>query len=352
MAQQGGDKTEKPTAKKRQEARKKGMAARSSELPQAVSLIVAAVILPAVLPDLIVRMGEIWRTALSPDAIVDPSTPIALFGRLFYEAARVFIPMVVLTGVTSVVAQLALTGGRPNPHKLKPQWKNLNPVSGIKRMFSLQILWDFGRTLAKLLLLIAVSWGVYASIGDTVLGGARPLAETLDGIGLTMRDVFVRAAAAALIVGIADAAFNKQRFTKQLRMTKQEVKDEYKQQEASPEVRAELRRRRALLSRNRMIAAVADAEVIVTNPTHLAIALGYDPTDGAPRVLAKGAGPVAARIREEAIKHGVPIREDKPLAREIFRTVEVGDLLPAEFYAAIAAILASIYRAKTRRRIG
>lgn len=344
-----GDKTEKPTPKKRHDSRKKGMAARSSELPQAVSLVVAALMLPALIPGLISRMGGIWQTAISPEAIVDPNVAVTVFGQLFWEATRVFIPMVAMIAGASVVAQLALSGGLPNPHKLKPQWKNLNPKNGVKRLVSVQVLWDFGRTLSKLLLLIGVSWGLYSRVGDRVLGGARPLADTLGGIGSIMKDLFIRMAAAAILVGVLDALFNKKRFTKQLRMTKQELKEELKQQESSPQVKAEIRRRQVQLSRNRMIAAVASADVVITNPTHLAIALGYDPDEGAPRVLAKGAGRIAERIREEAKTHGVPIREDKPLARSMFHSIEVGDLLPAEFFAAVAAILASVFRAKRRR---
>ena len=129
-------------------------------------------------------------------------------------------------------------------------------------------------------------------------------------------------------------------------MTKQEVREEQKQQESSPLVRAEIRRRQQALSRNRMIHAVATADVVITNPTHLAVVLAYDADDPAPRVVAKGAGTIVDRIRAEARLHGVPIREDKPVARTLFKSVEVGDLVPVELYAAIAEILAAIYRAR------
>jgi len=341
-----GDKTEKPTPKKRLDARKKGMAARSSELPQAVSLIAAAVMLPMLMPRLLARMAEIWQTAISPEAIADPGVSTAMFGQLSFEALKLFIPLAAVTATVSVAAQLALTGGRPNPYKLKPQWKNLNPVAGLKRLVSIQVLWDFGRTVAKLGLLIALTWGLYGTARDRVFGGSPVLSDSLAGIGLTVRDLIMRAAFAALLVGLADAAFNKRRFTKQIRMTKQEVKQELKQQESSPHVKAEIRRRQTALSRNRMIASVARADVVITNPTRLAIALSYDPGEGAPRVLAKGAGVVARRIRQEAREHGVPIRESKPLVRSMYRAVQVDELIPAEFFAAVAAVLAAVYRAR------
>lgn len=341
-----GEKTEKPTPKKRLDARKKGMAARSSELPQAVSLVAAAIMLPMLMPGLLARMAEIWRTAISPQTITDPNVSTAILSQLSFEALKVFVPMTAATTLASLAAQLALNGGRPNPHKLKPQWKNLNPIAGLKRLVSVQVLWDFGRTLAKLGLLVALTWGLYGSVRDEVLGGSRVLSSSLAGIGSTVRALIIRAAIAALLVGLADAAFNKRRFTKQIRMTKQEVKEDAKQAESSPQVKAEIRRRQAALSRNRMITSVAQADVVITNPTRLAIALSYDAADGAPRVLAKGAGVVAKRIRQEATKHGVPIRESKPLVRAMFRSVEVDQLIPAEFFAAVATVLAAVYRAR------
>jgi len=347
-----GDKTEQPTAKKKRESRKKGMAPRSSELPQAVSLVVAAVLIPNVMPGLFVRMGEIWRTSISPESIIDPNVSMSVFGSLLMEAIKVFIPMVGFTAFASVAAQFALTGGRPNPYKLKPQWASLNPWKGIKRLVSLQVLWDLGRTLTKLLLLIALTWGLFTEAQDKVVGGSRSLSDSLGGMGTLLQSLIIRAALAAVLVGVADAIFNKKRFLKQIRMTKQEVRDENKQQEVAPEVKGEIRRRQLALSRNRMISNVANADVVITNPTHIAIALAYEPDEGAPRVLAKGAGRVAERIREEALKHGVPIRENKPLARAMFRSIEVDQLIPVEFFAAVAAVLAAVFRARKHRSWG
>lgn len=345
----GAEKTEKPSAKRQEDARKKGMAARSSELPQAVSLIVAAVLLPTAIPGLIQTIAIAWRSTVSPQTITDPEVAVELMGRITMYSMQVLLPLAGAITVSSILAQLALSGGKPNIWKLKPQWTNLNPAKGLKRLVSLQLLWDLGRTLAKLILLAAVSWELYGKIVDTVLGGGRPLSEALGGIGFGMRDLITRAAAAALVVGVADAVFNKRRLLSQLRMTKQEVTQENKEAEGSPHVKAEIRRRQAALSRNRMIAAVADADVVLTNPTRLAIALVYDPSDGAPRVVAKGAGPIAKRIREEARKHGVPIREDKPLARAIYKAVEVNETIPADFFAAVAAVLAVVYRTRPDR---
>ena len=348
MAESSSQKTEQPTPKKRKDARKEGLAARSSELPQAVALVATALMLPMVVPRFMEQLSRSWAVAISPEVPRDPDLAVALLGTMLWESVRAFVPLVAISVMASMAAQLFLVGDRPNPYKLKPQWKNLNPVKGLKRLFSLQILWDFGRTVAKLLILGVVGLTLYGRLESSILGGGRPLADTLAGLALSTRDLFIRMAAAAILIGVADAAFNKQRFLKQIRMSKQEVKEEMKQQEVSPTVKGEIRRRQMAMSRNRMIAAVSEADVVVTNPTHLALAIGYDPDDGAPRLLAKGAGILAEKVRSEARKHGVPIREDKALARAMYRTVEVGDLLPAQFYAAVAAILASVYRARRR----
>jgi flagellar biosynthetic protein FlhB len=349
MASNNGDKTEAPTPKKRAESRKKGMAARSSELPQAISLVASAIAIPSLFPRFLERSAYVWRSALDPAAITDPAVASHTFAQLLLEALRVFVPLVAIATTASVVSQLALSGGRPNPHKLKPQWKNLNPAAGFKRMFSMQILWDLGRTVAKIALMAAVGWSIAANIQTDLLDGSLSLSATLDALGLSLRDLLVRTASLALLIGFADAAYNRRRFTKQLKMTKQEVIDEHKQGEVNPHVKAEIRRRQATLSRSRMMAAVAGADVVITNPTHLAIALKYEPGDAAPTVVAKGAGVLARRIREEARTNGVPIRENKPLARSMYRAVDVGQQIPAEFFAAVAAVLAAVYRARRRR---
>lgn len=341
-----GDKTEKPTPKKRQEARKKGQAARSSELPQSISLIVAAVMLPAAVPELVRRLGEVWSATFAPDAVRDAATVSATLGTLTWETIRVLLPLVIVVTATSVAAQLVLVGGKPNLYKLKPQWQGLNPKQGIKRIVGAQAAFELGKTAGKLVLVALVSWTLWDQALANTLIGPTPLAKSLPAMVSVLENLFLRVAALGVFFGLADALWNRYRFTKSLKMTKQEVKEEYKQQESNPLVKAEMRRRQAAMSRNRMIASVAGADVVITNPTHLAVALVYDADDPAPRVVAKGAGEIAARIRAEARLHGVPIREDKPVARTLFKNVEVGGLVPVELYAAIAEILAAVYRAR------
>jgi flagellar biosynthesis protein FlhB len=346
VAASGADKTEKPTAKKRQDARRKGQGARSSELPQSISLIVSAIMLPAAMPDLMRRLADVWSATFAPDAVRDADTVAGTFGVLTWEATRALLPLVVVVTATSIIAQLALIGERPNPHKLKPQWQGLNPKNGLMRIVGPQAYFELAKTLGKLGLVALVAWSLWDEALENLLLGPTPMAESLPALMSVLENLFVRIAVIGILIGVIDAVWNKYRHDKSLRMTKQEVREEQKQQESSPLVKGEIRRRQQALSRNRMIHAVATADVVITNPTHLAVALSYSADDPAPRVVAKGAGVIADRIRAEARLHGVPIREDKPVARTLFKNVEIGDLVPVELYAAIAEILAAIYRAR------
>jgi flagellar biosynthetic protein FlhB len=342
------DRTEKPTPKRRAEARRKGQAARSVELPQAISLFVAALMLPVTMPRFLTRSAEQWRGALGANSIREPGPALAMLGEMVQVAVSTFLPVIAVVAATSVIAQLALAGTRPNFHKVKPQWKALNPGAALRRIFSLRSLWELVKTALKLAALAAVTYGVLRAGMASLMTGPRDLAASVAVLGSSLKAILLRVAALGLVIGLVDAAVARRRFDRSLRMTKQEVKEEHRQSEGDPVVKSEIRRRQAKLSRNRMIAAVSKADVVVTNPTHLAVALQYESTDAAPRVVAKGAGTVATRIREEARKHGVPVQENKPLARTLFRSVEVGDLIPAELYAVVAEILAVVYRARRR----
>ncbi len=289
MAASGADKTEKATPKKRADARKKGQAARSSELPQSIALIVSAVMLPMALPELMQRLGDVWAATFAPDAVRDADAVAATFGVLVWETVRVLLPLVVVVTATSVAAQLALVGGKPNPHKLKPQWKALNPKQGIQRIVGPQALFDLGKTIGKLGLVVLVAWSLWDEALDNLLLGPTPMAQSLPALLSVLENLFVRIAVLGIFIGVIDAAWNRHRHDKSMKMTKQEVREEQKQQESSPLVKGEIRRRQQALSRNRMIHAVATADVVVTNPTHLAVALAYDADDPAPRVVAKGA---------------------------------------------------------------
>ncbi len=255
----------------------------------------------------------------------------------------------VLAGLIGGVAQV---GFRPTPQVLKPDFRRINPASGLRNLVGPNAIFEAFKTVAKL--------GVVGAVAAlALLPGLTSLAADVGispaGLGaLSGRSALAvaqRAAFAYLLVGVIDYAWKRYRHEKQLMMTKQEVKDENRQYGISPEIRAALRRRQMQAARARMMAAVPDADVVVTNPTHFAVALRYDGSRTAPEVVAKGQDLVAAQIRRIAEEHGVPVVSDPPLARALHASVEIGQIIPEELYAAVARVLAFVYRLAGRARM-
>ena len=343
------DKTEKATPRRRREARKKGESARSVELPQAVSMGVFVVMLPLVIERLTVVLMDTWNRSLALASTADVESALDTLGAGLVASGVAFAPVLLLVVVASAAAQAAVVGDRPNLARLKPQWKTLNPASGIKRLFSKQSLWELTRTSLKLgavAVVVLLGWEAAAA---AFVAGPRPIGAVISVIGAETARLIGRLALLAALVGIVDAVVARRRFDKNLRMSKQELKEENRQSEGDPIIKGEMRRRMTRMSRLRMMAEVARADVVVTNPTHIAVALRYSDGDAAPVVVAKGAGFVAQRIREEAEKHGVPIRRNVPLARALHASVEIGRQIPVELYRAVAEVLALVYRTRGRR---
>jgi flagellar biosynthetic protein FlhB len=254
-----------------------------------------------------------------------------------------------------VIAGVALStlkvGLKPSTKAIKPDFKRINPKSGAKNLFGPNALVETAKSVAKV--------GVVAVIVAVALlprlpefGGMVGLSPTDFGTILSadMGSLIKRAAFAYLFIGIADFAWQKKRTEKSMKMDKNEVTDEAKNQNLPPEVRSMIRRRQMEASRKRMMSAIPTADVVVTNPTHFSVALRYDTTRGdAPEVVAKGKGIIALRIRELAAEHGVPVIPNPPLARGLYASVEVGHLIPEEFFGAVAAVLAFVYRTAARR---
>lgn len=344
----GDSRTEKPTAKRRADARKKGQAARSQELPQAASLVAGLALLPVVMPAIATNLQSNVVAVFERKDLFESGVASASFAQILVDSFIVLSPLLIGVGATSIIAQMVLVG-KPNPHKLKPKFTNLDPRQGFKRVFSVQALWELFRTTLKLSALVIVGWGVWQTSGAFFGLGPAPIQSSLTELRGVLGALFAQVALLGLLIGGADAAFVKFKFLRDLRMSKVQVKEEQRQQEGDPQVKGEIRRQQLKMSRGRMLAAVADASILVTNPTHLSVALAYEDGQAAPVVIAKGAGDLAMRMREEARRHRVPIRENKPVAQQIFRTVDVGSPIPTALYRAVAEILASIYRAKRKR---
>jgi flagellar biosynthesis protein FlhB len=330
--------TEQPTAKHRKEVREKGKVARSPELGSWASLLAVAVLLPRLGGLAANRVDAFLRVVLN--AVAHPSTSAAM-GVLadgLETAALAALPIVlVCTGIG--------VGLRFTPKALTPQFSRISPKTGFKRVFSSQGVWTLGKTLGKLCILAGLGYVLLHQLMSSVLGGATlPLPTTLGIAGASTSAVLRNIGVVALLVAVADYAFQRRSYQQGLRMTKQEVKEENRRNDGSPEVRRALRSKARQLSRMRMMAAVATADVVVTNPTHFAVAIAYDrKKDRAPRVVAKGADVMAARIRSRAADHRVPIVENPVLARTLHASCQVDDVVPAALYTAVARLLAFVY---------
>jgi flagellar biosynthetic protein FlhB len=243
-----------------------------------------------------------------------------------------------------VAGNLAQTGWAGTTKKLKPDFKKLNPIPGFKRLFSVASYWEAGKSLIKISILGTLAWKTMTGIMPRLTDAGALKTTAVVGLISSQAMSFVRnVASLGLVLAGLDYAYQRRKLSKSMKMTKQEVKDEHRQSDGNPEIKGQIRARQRKMSRMRMMAEVARADAIVVNPTHVAVAIKYDPAKGAPRVVAKGADTVAARIRAEAEKHRVPMVEDIPLARTLYRVCEIGDEIPANLYEAVARLLAFLY---------
>lgn len=343
-----GDKTEEATPTRHKDLRKKGSAARSIELPSGLSLMA----LVLVLPSLFVRLTDTLRTNLTlmlGSADVDDLADIrGLTARMLTDSVRAIAPGVAIVGLTSLLAGVVVTRSKPNPAMLKPQAVRLHPGKNVKNMLSSHSLVTLLKDTAKLSSIAIVTWGVWKEGSDKLLSAGGTFSSLQSILGSSIHDMLWRVALLGLVIGVADAVWQRKSFNKQSRMTKQEVTDEHKQSEGDPHTKGQIRGRMLAASRRRMIAAVPGADVVLANPTHLVVVLKYTQGNPAPVIVAKGSGAVAQRIKDIAAEHGVPILADKPLARAIYKNAEVGDYIPAELFRAVAEVLAVVYSAKRR----
>jgi flagellar biosynthesis protein FlhB len=349
-----GEKTEKATPKKRREAREKGQVARSSDLQGAVVLMVGVVAIGYAGPGLVQRMGDVMRGAIlqtQDPGIVSKQGIGVLMSAAGQAALLAVAPIALACVLAGVAASVGMVGFKPSGKALKPDFRRMNPVSGAKNIFGPNAIVETAKSLAKVGVVAAiVAFALLPRLPE--FGGMVGISPTDFGsiLATDMGSLVKRAAFAYLFIGVADFAWQKRRTEKSMRMDKQEVRDEAKNQDLPAEVRGMIRRRQMEASRKRMMADVPTADVVVTNPTHYSVALRYDTSRAdAPEVVAKGKGIIALRIRELAAEHGVPVVPDPPLARGLYASVEIGHLIPEEFFGAVAAVLAFVYRTAARR---
>jgi flagellar biosynthetic protein FlhB len=344
-----GEKTEQPTAKKLKEGRKEGRIARSPDVGAWAGVLAATLLLPMVLRQMLSRATELLGGITLIAADPDPATALALFREAVFAAAITAVPIaggLLLVGVAASVAQGGL---HPATKMLKPKMSRLNPVAGFKRMFGPHALWETAKAVLKTAVLGAVLyWSVHGLVPVLLASGSLPLTQIVGAVSNAVLALFRSAAVAGLVLAAADYAVVRRKTGKQLRMSKQDVKEEHRQSEGDPQLRGAIRSRQLAMSRNRMMADLTKADVVVVNPTHVAVALRYDPAHGAPRVVAKGAGAIAAKIREVAAEQRIPLVQDVSLARALYKACELKQEIPADLYAAVAKVLAFVLTLKAR----
>ncbi len=341
------EKTEEPTSRKLEKAREEGQVARSTELPAASVTIAALGMLYLTGDTLIHKMAEAFVSGFNFDRklVHSPNLLPAIFGHEVLECFILVAPLMLLT-ITIAIASSGATGGFLFSTKaIAPKASKLNPLNGLKRMFGTKALVELVKALLKFGLVAGVvTWVLYDNVStlNNIGKMAFEPAMTLAGQLLTKSAVIM--ACALILIAAIDVPFQRWDFMKSMRMSIQDIKDEMKDMEGRPEVKAQIRRRQREMSNRRMIDNVKEADVVITNPEHFAVALSYDPNgDSAPVLLAKGTDEVAARIRAEAEKHGIEIFRAPPLARALYFTTDLDQPVPEDLYYAVAQVIAYVF---------
>ena len=349
----GGEKTEKATPKKRDEARKKGQVAKSQDLNGAVVMLAGLMALGIAGGAIVGRMQALLISSLvqtSNPGVVNEKGVGPIMWDAVVQTGLAVAPVAGACLVAGVVVNVLQVGLKPSLKAAKPDVKRINPLQGFKQLFSPNALVEGGKSIVKVAIVAAIVAAAIVPELPTLgtLVGMTPI-QLADHLAGEIMGIAQRAAIAYLFIGVADVGWQRYRHEKQLKMDKQEVKEEAKQQSLPAEVKMSQRRRAMDLTRARMMDAVPGADVVVTNPTHFSVALKYESGKLAPEVVAKGQDLIALRIREIAREHGVPVVPDPPLARALHRHVEVGRAIPEDLYAAVAQVLAYVYRIAGRR---
>ncbi|MEM9466960.1 MAG: EscU/YscU/HrcU family type III secretion system export apparatus switch protein [Actinomycetota bacterium] len=345
-------KTEKPTERRKKKAREDGQVVRSAEVVPWLLVLVSTFVMPnflglagEVLTD---QMGEIRAAAADPS----PAAAINAVQSAFFAVLTLTVPLLLGAMVIAFVATIGQVGPLLSVKAVRPQFKRLNPATGLKRIVSAKGQWEAAKAILRLVVVAIVAIPLMYETGTDLAAGGMTLGAGLEYIGGRLLELTRLVAFLALVVSAADYAMQKRNHIKDLMMSKQEIKDEQKQSDGDPLMKGRMRAAARELSRNRMLANVADASVIVVNPTHFSVALRYDPVIGVPTVVAKGVGSAALRLRQEGLEAMVPVVECKPLARALYRVCDVGSPVPNEMFQGVAVLLAFVQRLGVRRTLG
>lgn len=345
-----GERTETATGKRRQDARDKGTVARSAEVSSAVVLVAGMTLLVASSGFMARRLCESAGYMLGQAHILAPVNVYAaqeLLSGSFWRVAAAMAPLLLGVLVASLWGNIAQFGFHFSSQALQIQLDRLNPVSGMQKFFKVTAAFEVAKNLVKIGLVSLLAWTTISGLMDSLVGTAL---LSLPGIVATGKAAFVKLVIKLLffcaMLALIDWVWQKRRYEENLKMSKYEVKQEHKDYEGDPQIKARIRGMQYEAFRKRMIAAVPTADVVVTNPTHFAVALKYEAGSAAPKVVAKGQDHLAGIIRKLARESRVPVLENKPLARALYAQVEVGQYVPESLFQAVAEVLAYVYRLK------
>jgi len=350
------ERTEQATPKRLEEARKKGQIPRSRDLSTAAVTLVGGAALYLLGSQITGQMANMMRRTLSltRDEATDATFMTSALSTAAADGLWLSAPVLLAITFAAIIAPLALGGWSFSGQALMPQFSRLNPIEGVKRLFAMRSVIELVKAMAK--------FGVVAMIAAIVLWndaptfmalGREPLQQAIGhAVQMSGKSLLIISAGLLIIAGI-DVPYQLWQYAKQMRMSREEIREEYKESEGSPEVKGRIRQLQQQMARQRMMQDVPKADVVVTNPTHFAVALKYDEKRmRAPIVVAKGADAIAAKIREVAGEHAVPIFEAPPLARVLYRNVDIGDEIPATLYVAVAQILSYVFQLRVAKRAG
>ena len=352
----GAEKSEQPTAKKLNDARKEGQVAKSQEVATAFSLLALFIILRLLYPFMGTNFTGVFErvynnipnVARTYNGFLPVATIVSILNNAILTMLLITSPFLIIGFLIAFICDLVQVGFKPTSKPLQPKLSKLNPISGMKKIFSTRKLFELGKSLLKLAVMAAVIYSFFTGRTESLfLLYDMPLSQAIGLMGNLIISLGLRIAVAYMIIAFLDLIYQRRKFTKDMMMTKQEVKDEFKNSEGDPAVKSAQKRRMMEASRRRMMQQLPQADVVITNPTHYAVAIKYDAEESdAPIVVAKGADYLAQKIKEIARDNDVEIVENKPLARMLYANVEVGELVPPELYKAVAEVLAYVYHLK------
>ncbi len=351
MSKGSAEKSEKPTPGKREKARKKGQVAKSREVSSAVILIASMGLFYIagswMVWNLADFMGGIFMN-MNDLRMQDNAGASALLIEIFKTILFILIPFMSVIVIAGIISNLAQIGFLFSTEMLTPKLSHLNPISGMKKFVSIKSLVELVKSLLKITIVGGIGYWVLKGELENISGLIQmQVSEILAYAGTAAFKISLYVCIALIILAILDITYQRWQYEQDLKMTKQEVKDELKQQEGDPKVKAKIKQKQREMAMRRMMEKIPDADVVITNPIHLAIALEFNANEMvAPMVSAKGANAVAERIKEIARENKVPIVENKVLARTIYKLVEIDDFIPADLYRAVAEVLAYVYRLK------